>query len=153
MQLVDLNPNDQDVINVFSDIDRLINSLYPVATAQSLTVGELNDANVYAIGLKNEDGIIACGAIVKQFDEVAYGEIRRLYVNPNYRNRGLSRRIMQILLHHAGEEQIPLIRLETGPKQIKSIKLYENLGFKQCSSFGAYQDNPQSVFMELGLSQ
>ncbi|GAA61584.1 GCN5-like N-acetyltransferase [Pseudoalteromonas sp. BSi20652] len=153
MQLVDLKPNDQDVINVFSDIDRLINSLYPVATAQSLTLSELENPSVYAIGLKNDDGIIACGAIVKQFDKAPYGEIRRLYVSPSYRGKGLSRRIMQILLHHAGEEEIPLIRLETGPKQIQSIKLYENLGFKRCDSFGPYQDNPQSVFMELGLSK
>ena len=41
MQLVDLNPHDPEVVNVFSDIDRLINSLYPVATAQSLSVEEL----------------------------------------------------------------------------------------------------------------
>ena len=153
MQLVDLKPNDQDVINVFADIDRLINSLYPVATAQSLTLSELDKPNVYAIGLKNDDGIVACGAIVMQSGEPSYAEVRRLYVNPSYRGKGLSRRVMQILLHYAGEEEIPLIRLETGPKQIESIKLYENLGFKRCGCFGSYQDNPQSVFMELGLSQ
>ncbi|GAB0110668.1 GNAT family N-acetyltransferase [Pseudoalteromonas distincta] len=153
MQLVDLNPNDPDVVNVFDDIDRLINSLYPVATAQSLELNELTLPNVYAIGLKTEEGIIACGAIVEKFDTQPYGEIRRLYVKPSHRGKGLSRRIMQILLHQAGEKQIPLIRLETGPKQIKSINLYENLGFKRCSSFGSYVDNPQSVFMELGLSK
>ena len=30
--------------------------------------------------------------------------------------------------------------------------LYEDLGFARCASFGSYQDNPQSVFMELALS-
>ena len=153
MQLVDLTPDDPDVINVFSDIDRLINSLYPVATAQSLSLNELGQPNIFAIGLKNDDGIVACGAIVKQLDTVPYGEIRRLYVKPSYRGKGLSRRIMQILLHHAGEEQIPLIRLETGPKQKKSISLYENLGFQPCGPFGNYTENPQSLFMELGLTQ
>lgn len=152
MQLIDLTPDDPDVITVFSDIDRLINSLYPVATAQSLSISQLAQPNVYAIGLKNEEGIIACGAIVMQFDTKPYGEIRRLYVKPNHRGKGLSRRIMQILLHHAGEEAIPLIRLETGPKQTESISLYENLGFKRCASFGEYTDNPNSLFMELGLS-
>ncbi|TMO04501.1 GNAT family N-acetyltransferase, partial [Pseudoalteromonas sp. S186] len=33
MQLVDLKPKDQDVINVFADIDRLINSFYPVSNS------------------------------------------------------------------------------------------------------------------------
>ena len=57
-------------------------------------------------------------------------------MKPSYRGKGLSRRIMQILLHHAGEQQIPLIRLETGPKQTESISLYENLGFHRCGPFG-----------------
>ena len=152
MQLIDLTPDDPDVINVFSDIDRLINSLYPVATAQSLSVSQLGQPNVYAIGLKNEEGIIACGAIVMQFDTQPYGEIRRLYVKPSYRGKGLSRRIMQILLHHAGEEEIPIIKLETGPKQRQSIHLYENLGFVQCAPFGEDTENPNSLFMELALS-
>jgi putative acetyltransferase len=152
MQLIELTPNDPEVISVFADIDRLINSLYPKATDQSLTLNELSSPNVHAIGLINEDGIVACGAIVKQFDKILYGEIRRLYVKPSYRGKGLSRRIMQNLLHYAGEAQIPLIRLETGPKQIQSINLYEDLGFKRCGPFGVYHDNPQSVFMELGLN-
>jgi putative acetyltransferase len=107
---------------------------------------------VYAVGLKNQDGIVACGAIVKQFDGSWYGEIRRLYVKPSYRGKGLSRRIMQILLHYAGEEEIPIIKLETGPKQRQSIHLYENLGFVQCAPFGEYTENPNSLFMELALS-
>jgi putative acetyltransferase len=152
MQLVDLDPSDQDVINVFADIDRLISSLYPVATSQALNVDELGHPGVYAVGLKNQDGIVACGAIVKQFDGTWYGEIRRLYVKPSYRGKGLSRRIMQILLYHASEEKIPTIKLETGPKQIQSIKLYENLGFKRCDPFGDYKQNPNSLFMELALS-
>ena len=89
MQLVDLDPCDQDVINVFADIDRLISSLYPVATSQALTVNELGLPGVYAVGLKNQDGIVACGAIVKQFDGSWYGEIRRLYVKPSYRGKRL----------------------------------------------------------------
>ena len=89
MQLVDLNPHDPEVVHVFSDIDRLLNSLYPVATAQSLSVEELAEPNVYAIGLKNEDGIVACGAIVMQEGNPSYGEIRRLYVKPSYRGKGL----------------------------------------------------------------
>ncbi|BBN83901.1 N-acetyltransferase [Pseudoalteromonas sp. A25] len=153
MQLVDLNPEDPSVIEVFSEIDRLMNTLYPIASDQSLSLEELRQPNVHAVGLKNENGIVACGAIVKQFDKSLYGEIKRLYVRPSYRGTGLSRRIMQILLHYAGEAQIPLIRLETGSKQTEAINLYENLGFKRCECFGFYRDNPLSVFMELSLNQ
>lgn len=152
MQLIDLNPEDNYVIEVFSEIDRLMNSLYPVASAQSLALTELKQPNVHAIGLINDEGIVACGAIVKQFDNTLYGELKRLYVKPSYRGKGLSRRIVQTLLHYAGEAQIPLMRLETGSKQAEAINLYESLGFVRCERFGLYRDNPLSVFMELPLN-
>ncbi|MEJ6472797.1 GNAT family N-acetyltransferase [Pseudoalteromonas piscicida] len=152
MQLIQLKSDDPQVVAVFSEIDKLMNSLYPIASAQSLSIEEINQPNVYAVGLKNDDGIVACGAIVKQFDKTLYGEIKRLYVKPSYRGKGLSKRIMQILLHYAGEAQIPLIRLETGSKQTNAISLYESLGFERCERFGMYRDNPLSVFMSLSLS-
>ncbi|WP_339144268.1 GNAT family N-acetyltransferase [Pseudoalteromonas galatheae] len=151
MQLIQLKSDDPQVVAVFSEIDKLMNSLYPIASAQSLSIEEINQPNVYAVGLQNEEGIVACGAIVKQFDKTLYGEIKRLYVKPSYRGKGLSKRIMQILLHYAGEAQIPLIRLETGSKQVSAISLYESLGFERCERFGMYRDNPLSVFMALSL--
>ncbi|PAY02367.1 GNAT family N-acetyltransferase [Pseudoalteromonas sp. HM-SA03] len=151
MQLIQLKSDDPQVVTVFSEIDKLMNSLYPIASAQSLSIEEINQPNVYAVGLQNEEGIVACGAIVKQFDKTLYGEIKRLYVKPSYRGKGLSKRIMQILLHYAGEAQIPLIRLETGSKQASAISLYESLGFELCERFGMYRDNPLSVFMALSL--
>ncbi|TMN34488.1 GNAT family N-acetyltransferase [Pseudoalteromonas sp. S2755] len=151
MQLIQLKSDDPQVVAVFSEIDKLMNSLYPIASAQSLSIEEINQPNVYAVGLQNEEGIVACGAIVKQFDKTLYGEIKRLYVKPSYRGKGLSKRIMQILLHYAGEAQIPLIRLETGSKQVSAISLYESLGFERCECFGMYRDNPLSVFMALSL--
>ncbi|TMN33238.1 GNAT family N-acetyltransferase, partial [Pseudoalteromonas piscicida] len=102
MQLIQLKSDDPQVVAVFSEIDKLMNSLYPIASAQSLSIEEINQPNVYAVGLQNEEGIVACGAIVKQFDKTLYGEIKRLYVKPSYRGKGLSKRIMQILLHYAG---------------------------------------------------
>ncbi|AOT10823.1 GNAT family N-acetyltransferase [Pseudoalteromonas luteoviolacea] len=151
MQLVELKPDDPNVQDLFAEIDRLMNTLYPIASDQSLALEELNQPNVRAVGLKDESEIVACGAIVKQFDKKLYGEIKRLYVKPSFRGKGLSKRIMQILLHYAGDAQIPLIRLETGLKQEESIKLYESLGFERCERFGLYRDNPLSVFMSLSL--
>jgi putative acetyltransferase len=152
MQLVSLDANDPQVVHLFEEIDRLMNSLYPIASDQSLHLTELNQPNVHAIGLLNEEGIIACGAIVKMFETNLYGELKRIYVKPSQRGKGLSRRIMQNLMYWAGEAQIPLLRLETGSKQTESINLYESLGFDHCECFGRYRDNSLSVFMSLPLS-
>lgn len=152
MQLIELNSSQPEVIELFSEIDRLMFSLYPIASDQSLNVAELNQPNVHAIGLKTDEGIIACGAIVKKFEGTLYGEIKRVYVKPSHRGKGLSKRIMQNLMHFAGEAQIPVLRLETGSKQTESIALYESLGFHTRPCFGQYSDNELSVFMELALA-
>jgi putative acetyltransferase len=149
MKLINLTSQDPQVQGLFAEIDRLMNSLYPVASSQSLQLEELNQPNVYAIGLQNEDGIVACGAIVKKFDDSLYGEIKRVYVKPEYRGKGFSRRIMQNLMHFAETSQLPMLRLETGTKQTEAIALYESLGFKRRGRFGFYKDDPLSVFMEL----
>ncbi len=153
MQLVSLNSSDQQVIALFDEIDRLLASLYPVPCDQTLSLAELNQPNVHAIGLQTEEGIIACGAIVKMFEGSLYGEIKRVYVKPNHRGKGLSRRIMQNLMYFAGQAQIPVLRLETGNKQKESIALYESLGFERCGSFGNYRESDTSVFMEMSLAQ
>jgi putative acetyltransferase len=45
-----------------------------------------------------------------------------------------------------------VLRLETGPYQPDAIGLYERCGFARRGPFGAYADDPLSVFMEKTLA-
>lgn len=154
MEIVELNPKSPAVRAVIQDIDNLMNSLYPPESNQLLSIDALMSDDVYFIGIKNNDEIMACGAIVhkkgasESDKEDEYGELKRIYVQPAHRGKGLSKPIMQALLDHAESQQWPLVRLETGVKQPEAIALYEKLGFVTRGPFGNYPDDPVSVFME-----
>jgi ribosomal protein S18 acetylase RimI-like enzyme len=90
-----------------------------------------------------------CGGI--QLFGKEYGELKRIYVRPQFRGRGLSKRIMEHLETYARERGLPLLRLETGIHQHEAIGLYEALGYRRVGPFGEYRPDPLSIFYEKRL--
>ena len=117
MQLVDLNPHDPEVVNVFSDIDRLINSLYPVATAQSLSLEELAEPNVYAIGFSL--GALVCYEIISSLDK----ELGAIFPISGFINNKINLNIAQkntpiIIGHGINDSIVPPERSEEAYQQL-----------------------------------
>jgi putative acetyltransferase len=94
---------------------------------------------------------VACGAVKLLDDDGRYGEIKRLYVLPAQRGKGLARMIMATLEDALRREGYPLARLETGVAQPEALGLYRALGYVERTPFGAYRPDPLSVFMEKRL--
>lgn len=93
------------------------------------------------------DGVpMACGAIRKNDEETA--EIKRMYVVPEARGRGLSRRVLAALEAEAARLQVKRIVLETGPRQHAALALYERAGYRRIPLFGEYVGSPLSICME-----
>jgi len=151
MKVLKLDPTSENVIEIISDIDELMNSLYPQESNQLLSLEELKGNNVYFIGITEEDEILGCGAIVYKNDDEVYGELKRIYVKSKYRGKGLSKVILQELIAHAKNVELPIIRLEAGIRQPEALSLYTKIGFKERAEFGSYQYDPLSVYMELDI--
>ena len=79
-------------------------------------------------------------------------ELKRLYVRPAFRRRGLGRKLSEIVIHAAREIGYKRMRLDTLSSMMEAIALYESLGFQRIP---AYYDNPSgcAIFMELKLDQ
>lgn len=84
---------------------------------------------------------IACGG-VKRLDATT-GEIKRMYVSPAHRNRGLARRLLAELEHRARELGYRRVRLDTGSEQPAARSIYERSGYR---SIAPYNDNPYATF-------
>jgi GNAT superfamily N-acetyltransferase/pimeloyl-ACP methyl ester carboxylesterase len=92
---------------------------------------------------------VGCGGI-RRWD-AATAEIKRMYVDPAYRKRGLGRQILARLEAQARELGYRSLRLETGIRQPEAIGLYEQAGFHKIPCFGEFGNSPLSVCYEKRL--
>jgi len=80
-----------------------------------------------------------------------WAEVKRMWVEPEARGRGLSRRLLAALEAEAAAQGIGLLRLETGIASAEALGLYRSAGFVECPPFADYRPDPNSVFMERRL--
>ncbi|MEZ4829324.1 MAG: GNAT family N-acetyltransferase [Bacteroidia bacterium] len=104
-------------------------------------------ANIkYAIVAYEAGKAIGCGAI-KEFAADTM-EVKRMYVFPEYRGKGIAAQILAELETWAAEMGYPKCVLETGLKQPEAIRLYEKSGYRRISNYGQYIGVENSVCFE-----
>ena len=96
---------------------------------------------VYLVGF-GEDGTAICGGGLKRLDDEAC-EIKRMFVIPKARSRGHARELLVALEDAARDRGYSVIRLDTGPKQKHSERLYRDAGYAE---IGNFNDNPMASF-------
>ncbi|MEU8677032.1 GNAT family N-acetyltransferase [Streptomyces sp. NPDC048560] len=80
-------------------------------------------------------------------------EIKRMFVIPEGRGRGLARRILAALEADARAAGRTRMVLETGDQQPEAIALYTSSGYTPCSKFGHYRTYKSSICMAKPLQQ
>jgi GNAT superfamily N-acetyltransferase len=88
---------------------------------------------------------VGCGA-VRRIDPGVV-EVKRMYVEPTSRGRGVGRQILDALEAHARRLGASRLVLETGPRQPEAIALYRRAGFVEIPLFGQYMGSRFSVCM------
>ncbi|MEH1055237.1 GNAT family N-acetyltransferase [Micromonospora sp. CPCC 206171] len=86
---------------------------------------------------------VACGGI--QSLDAATGELKRMYVRPAYRGRGIARQLLTALEELAFQRGHSVVCLETGVYLPAAIGLYTSCGYEPIPVYGEYVDNPYSV--------
>lgn len=78
---------------------------------------------------------MACGGIKRLGPRVA--EIKRMYVAPAARSRGVARRLLATLEEAARGLGYATVRLDTGPAQPHARALYASAGYRTISDYNA----------------
>jgi len=139
-------PNTADAIALISELEAHLDPLYPKTSRHGYSVEKLMEQGV-AFFVTRHDGVLAgCGGI--ELFGAEYGEIKRMYVRPQFRGLGLAQLMLNHLAAYAQERDVQLLRLETGIYQKEAIALYERMGFQRISPFGRYKEDPLSRFYE-----
>jgi len=74
----------------------------------------------------------------------ADAEIKRMYVRPGARGRGLARLLLAALEESARDAGCARTILETGDRQPEAVALYESSGYTRIPGFGVYRCHPSS---------
>ncbi|NHF59311.1 GNAT family N-acetyltransferase [Flavobacteriaceae bacterium TP-CH-4] len=98
----------------------------------------------------SENKPVACGAI-KTFNQIAT-EVKRMYVLPDFRGKGIATRLLQGLEHWANELGYEYCILETGKRQPEAIALYRKNGYEIIPNYGQYQGIENSVCFQKMVS-
>lgn len=97
---------------------------------------------------KDEKQVAGCGALRRIDGETC--EMKRFYVRPAFRGKGLGRELIHALIDSAREIGYARMRLDTLPSMTKAIALYRALGFKEIPPYWA-NPVPGVVFFECDL--
>lgn len=86
-----------------------------------------------------QDRIVGICGVKKIFEE---GEISNVAVHPGYRGRGISRRMLEMLIREAREDGVESFTLEVRAGNRPAISLYESFGFRTEGIRPRFYDHP-----------
>lgn len=97
-----------------------------------------------------DDRAVGCGAFKKYADQVV--EIKRMFVRPEYRGKGIAGEVLKTLEDWAIQLGFGEAILETGKKQPEAIRLYQKNGYSLIPNYGQYEGVENSVCMSRRLT-
>ena len=100
------------------------------------------------------DGVV-CGYLVSMA-AMGEGHILNLCVAPQWRGRGIGRRLMDVFAGDAAECGVQTLFLEVRPSNIAAIALYKSIGFNEIGRrqgyYPAHEGREDAVVMALDLA-
>lgn len=92
---------------------------------------------------------IGCGAF-KEFDSNAV-EIKRMFVHPDFRGKGIASKVLKELEVWASEFNYTSCVLETGKNNPEAIALYHKSGYEIIPNYGQYENIETSVCLKKSI--
>jgi GNAT superfamily N-acetyltransferase len=144
VEFVTVDPGEPTASELLAEMTVELNELYGSVRRldnPALSPAELRPpGGAYLVGW--EDGVALAGGGVRRLGE-GVGEIKRMYVRPAGRSRGVAAQLLTALEQAAYSLGYRTVRLDTGPKQVHALSLYRRAGFLDIAP---YNENPFACF-------
>ncbi|KAJ3158394.1 hypothetical protein HDU86_002860 [Geranomyces michiganensis] len=131
------SPTTPDARALVDELKEHLACLYPAENLYGADVHTLvKDGVKFFLFLIRVDAKAAGCVGLKIYPGNKYGELKRMYVRPAFRGLGLGKKLLERVLEAAKENNVPIVRCETGTLQPEAIGLYQRAGFSVRGPFG-----------------
>jgi GNAT superfamily N-acetyltransferase len=143
------SPRSAEAAALLAELDSELLQRYPRHAIHGVELRQLEDDRGFFVVARLDGRAVGCGAV--RVLEAGVGEIKRMFVRPEARRRGVARAVLAKLEETARERGFYTLRLETGARQPEAIALYETHGYYRIPCFGEYATDPFSACYEKQL--
>jgi GNAT superfamily N-acetyltransferase len=142
-----------DAQRLVTALDARLAALYPPEQrfGPNLKPEHLRGGRGTFLVARDGDRAVGCGAL--RLLDTTTAEVKRMYVEPDMRGKGVGRAVLASLEAAAREMGVRRLVLETGVHQEAAIALYRRAGFKPVDCWGEYATAPTSVCFEKHLKR
>ena len=130
---------------------RSMHELSPPESVHALDLASLRQPDITFWTAWDGPQLLGCGAL-KELDPT-HGEVKSMRTPEALRRRGAGHAILGRIVETARSRRYERLSLETGTTAAfePAQRLYRRLGFAPCEPFGAYVEDPHSLYMTLRL--
>jgi putative acetyltransferase len=142
-------PDSGDAVRLIQALDDDLRRRYPGFSPHGLRPEDASDRRLIFLVARAAGKAVGCGAVREL--ESGVGEVKRMFVLPAWRQRGVARQILAALEVQARNLNYATLRLETGSGQPEAISLYQSAGYVAIPPYGEYAGNSVSRCFEKRL--
>lgn len=146
MRFVYTNGGNSDFIELCHSLDNYLNEFVggEENRAEYIPYNQLDD--IHNVIVAYDGDIPVRSASFKKYDDES-AEVKRVFIKPEYRNRGISSKIMELLENIAREQGYHYLILESGEPLVAAMALYRKIGYKVIPNYRQYKNMPDSICM------
>ncbi|HSS92408.1 MAG TPA: GNAT family N-acetyltransferase [Candidatus Dormibacteraeota bacterium] len=140
-----------DAQRLIAALDAGLAAVYPPEQrfGPNLKPAQLADGRGTFVIARDGGRAVGCGAI--RLLDTTTAEVKRMYVEPDERGKGVGRAVLDSLEATARQMGVRRLVLETGVHQEVAIALYTRAGFTLVDCWGEYLSSPTSVCFQKHL--
>lgn len=142
--------SNSDFVELCHELDIFLNKLVGGEENRAEYIPYNQLADIHDVILAYDHNIpIGCAAFRKYNIECA--EVKRVFLKPDYRGRGISKKLMAKLENAAKTKGYRYLILESGEPLVAAMALYKKIGYKIIPNYAPYTDMPASICMKKKL--
>lgn len=137
------DPSSEEISHLLAERNAYFAALYPERDTTLLPVASLAGPEVRFFIVRHRGRLMGCGALIVHG---RVGELKRFYVRPGARGRGLGARLVAAAEAEARRQGLWKLRLEVGRRQPEAIALYRRAGYRPIRCFSPYRPDTVCTF-------